>query len=109
LKASKITLFLNFEFWILFFLYKIWPIKNNLSQLSSSVFLRDLCLSPKWLSSIGRFRQICYTLDMKYKSLIILSYFWLHTENQSTEIWRFLLSFPQFWRLKISKIGSQIS
>jgi hypothetical protein len=28
---------------------------------------------------------------MKYKSLIILLYFWLRTENQLLKIWRFIL------------------
>jgi hypothetical protein len=42
--------------------------------------------------------------DMKQKSLIILVYFWLHTENQNLEIWIFfLVYFSQFLRIEIFK------
>jgi len=50
-----------------------------------------------------------YLPNMKYKSLIILSYFWLQTLNQiqkSCNICYYFFSLARFWRLKPSKIIS---
>ncbi len=44
---------------------------------------RIFCFWPKWWSSLGRFSQIDgYKPYMKYKTSIILQFFWLHIENQ---------------------------
>ncbi len=40
-----------------------------------------------------------YKPDMKYKSLIILLYFWLHTKKQNVEIWRFFSFTYDYWKI----------
>jgi hypothetical protein len=44
---------------------------------------------------------------MQYKTLTILVYFWLHTQNQISILFLFLrIFFPHFWRLKTFKTTS---
>jgi hypothetical protein len=79
----------------------------SVTLICNLLFFNELFFGkPKWLSSLRKFNQSAYRPDMKYKSLIIYSYFSVHTENHIWESGHFYYFFPYLSQLKISKITS---
>jgi hypothetical protein len=90
-------------------------IPHLMSMSCGVVFLRNFLLEPKWpRSSIWRCRKTGddpqkdlaksgYRPKMKFKSLIILLYIWLHAGNQILEACNFYYFFSRFWWKKSPK------
>ncbi len=103
---------------------RVHPCSPPTTYVISFVYIESLCffkeflfvakvtiihrkMQKKWQSSLENLAKSGYQPEMKYKTLIGLLHFCLHTEKPNIKIWQFVLIFP--WILAIENLKNHFN